>query len=85
MADSFVRIPIYGFTESYNISVATAIILYETTRRLRISSVNWKLTESEKLQILIEWALKSISRSNQILQEYLQKSLSEETFMEKQN
>jgi len=85
MADSFVKIPIYGFTESYNISVATAIILYETTRRLRISSVNWKLTESEKLQILIEWALKSISRSNQILQEYLQKSLSEETFMEKQN
>ncbi len=74
MADAFVKIPIYGFTESYNISVATAIILYETTRRLRQSDVQWKLTEAEKIQILIKWALKSISRSNQILQDYLQKN-----------
>jgi len=73
MADAFVKIPIYGFTESYNISVATAIILYETTRRLRQSDVQWKLTQAEKIQILIKWALKSISRSNQILQDYLQK------------
>ncbi|MFN3329691.1 MAG: TrmH family RNA methyltransferase [Pyrinomonadaceae bacterium] len=73
MADSFVKIPIYGFTESYNISVATEIILYETTRRLRQSNVQWKLTEAEKIQVLLEWALKSISRSNQILQEYMQK------------
>lgn len=71
MAEEFVKIPIYGFTESYNISVATAIILYETTRRLRLSGESkWQLDEHAQLDLLITWALKSISRSSMLLEKY---------------
>ncbi len=71
MAEEFVKIPIYGFTESYNVSVATAIILYETTRRLRLGEQSkWLLDENAQLNLLIIWALKSISRSSTLLEKY---------------
>ena len=40
-ADGFLKIPMVGFTESFNISVASAIILYNLTKRLRESDVQW--------------------------------------------
>ena len=46
-ADGFLKIPMVGFTESLNISVAAAIILQEVTSKLRNSEVDWKLSEQE--------------------------------------
>ena len=37
-ADMHVRIPMYGFTESYNISVSAALLMYTLTNRLHVSS-----------------------------------------------
>lgn len=54
-ADAYVKIPMYGFTESFNISVAAAISLYELTKRLRASSIDWRLTEEELLDLQLEW------------------------------
>ena len=34
-ADEHVRIPMYGFTESFNISVSAAILLYTVMQRIR--------------------------------------------------
>jgi tRNA (guanosine-2'-O-)-methyltransferase len=59
-ADAFVKIPMYGFTESYNISVSAAICLYELTRRMRKEVPNWQLTNEETEILLIDYALKSI-------------------------
>lgn len=73
MADEFVKIPIYGFTESYNISVATAIILYETTKRLRAEdSCRWRLDEEEQIDLMINWALRSVSKPILLLERYFQ-------------
>jgi len=47
-ADGFLKIPMVGFTESLNISVAAAIILQDVTTKLRISDVDWQLTKEEK-------------------------------------
>jgi len=47
-ADGFLKIPMVGFTESLNISVAAAIILQEVTTKLRSSKINWQLSEEEK-------------------------------------
>lgn len=63
-ADEFLKIPMFGFTESYNISVSAALILFTLTNRLRNSSVNWSLSEDEKQEILLEWARRSIKRSD---------------------
>ena len=54
-ADAYVKIPMYGFTESFNISVAAAICLYELTKRLRESSLDWRLSPEELLDLKLEW------------------------------
>ena len=69
-ADGFLKIPMVGFTESLNISVATAIILNSLTARLRTSAINWQLSEEEKNTIRLDWCKKSIKNVNQIIEHY---------------
>ena len=73
-ADLHMRIPMYGFTESFNISVSAALILHEYTEKLRKSEINWRLTEDEKLDIKLSWLRNSIKRSELIEQEFLKNS-----------
>ncbi len=70
-ADGYIKIPMYGFTESYNISVAGALMLYELTRRLHQSEINWRLTEQEKLELQLDWTIKTIASSENLIKKYL--------------
>jgi len=55
-ADAKVNIPMYGFTESLNISVSAAICLNTLIPKLRKSSgINWQLAEEEKEHIRLKW------------------------------
>ena len=71
--DGFVKIPMYGFTESLNISVSASICLYELSKRLKISDINWQLSEDDKLDQLIVWAKKVIKDGTLIEKQYLEK------------
>lgn len=71
--DGFVKIPMYGFTESLNISVSAAVSLYELSKRLKESNIDWQLSEQEKVEQLIVWAKKVIKDGAQIEQLYLSK------------
>lgn len=68
-ADEYVTIPMYGFTESFNISVSAALILRELSERMRKSSIKWQLSDHEKIDILIEWALQVINRKHRHLKD----------------
>jgi len=59
-ADGFVRIPMYGFTESYNVSVACALVLSDLTNRLHQSEVDWRLSSADRTALKKEWYRKSI-------------------------
>ena len=59
-ADSFLKIPMVGFTESLNISVSAAIILQYVTAKLRRSDISWQLTEEEKQIKRLDWIKKTI-------------------------
>jgi len=72
-ADGFVKIPMFGFTESLNISVSAAISLYELSKRLKSSTINWQLSEEEKIEQLIGWAKKVIKDGALIEKEFLNK------------
>ena len=72
-ADGYIKIPMYGFTESYNISVAGALMLYELTRRLHQSEIDWKLTKKEKLELQLDWTIKTITSSENLMKKYLEK------------
>lgn len=72
-ADEFVKIPMYGFSESFNISVSAAICLYDVTERMRtdIDKEVWQLDEKTKQDILYRWLVKSIKAGNQIVEKYI--------------
>jgi tRNA (guanosine-2'-O-)-methyltransferase len=59
-ADEHLKIPMLGFTDSFNISVSAAVILHHLTLKMHGSSVDWKLGESERDDLLIGWLQKSI-------------------------
>lgn len=69
-ADEFLRIPMWGFVESLNISAAAAIILYMLSSRLRESSAEWRLTDKEQGEMLFHWLKRTVRDSTRILQRF---------------
>ena len=69
-ADGFIKIPMYGFTESLNISVSAAIILQILSQKLRESDIDWHLSEEEKLDLEFKWAKKSVKDSKGLLEKF---------------
>ena len=69
--DELVHIPMYGFTESFNISVSAALILNELVSKLRRSEVDWQLSEEEKNELKFEWYKEIVKRSDLHIANYL--------------
>ncbi|NNE33179.1 MAG: RNA methyltransferase [Winogradskyella sp.] len=69
-ADSFLKIPMVGFTESLNISVSAAIILQYVTSKLRASNIKWQLTEEEVVEKRFDWIEKTIKNYDAIVARY---------------
>ena len=65
-SDEILTIPMVGFTESLNISVAAAIILENLTNKLRNSNYQWRLSEKEQEIIYANWLEKSINNVDEI-------------------
>ena len=69
-ADSFLKIPMVGFTESLNISVSAAIILQHLTVKMKSQQLPWRLSDEEKLEKRLDWTQKSIKSIDDILERY---------------
>ncbi len=70
MADEYIRIPMYGFTESFNISVSVSLCLFHFTERIRTEKVDWHLTEEEQIDIYLQWYRNTVSNSEMIERKY---------------
>lgn len=71
-ADGYVKIPMFGFSESFNISVSVALLLQSLMRKLRESdAVDWQLTEKEIIDLKIDWSIKTIQNGDRISAKYL--------------
>lgn len=70
MADEFVKLPMYGFTESFNISVCAALCMFELSTKIRTEVPNYGLTDEEKEIVYLEWLKASIKRPDLIIKEY---------------
>lgn len=73
MADTFVKIPMYGFTESFNISVSVAIILNTLRQRLEQSTYKWKLTQEEQTALKIKWCRKILNSGEKLEKHFREK------------
>jgi len=70
-ADRLVKIPMYGFTESLNISVSAAIGLNTLLPKIRQSSFPWRLTDEEKDNIRLKWYRKCVRNSGLLEREFV--------------
>lgn len=71
LADLFVRIPMQGFTQSFNVSVTAALFLYNLTARLRASDHPWRLSPAEKRTLTLDWYLRSLRRGDLVARRFL--------------
>ena len=70
-ADGKVRIPMFGFTESLNISVSVAICLNTILTKLRRDNALIGLSEEEKELLRLSWYRKIVRRSEIVEREFL--------------
>jgi tRNA (guanosine-2'-O-)-methyltransferase len=74
ISDEFVKIPMYGFTESFNISVCAALCMHELSHKIRAEIKNPYLSEEEKQGIYLTWQRQSIKKCDLLIKDFLKKN-----------
>lgn len=72
-ADGYVHLPMYGFTESFNVSVSAALTMHTVRQRLEESNLNWKLSKNEQIETKIEWCKNILRNGDGIEKEMIKK------------
>lgn len=67
MADAHMHIPMYGFTESLNVSVSAGIILSTLVQRLKTSDIAWQLSPEEQADLKLSWMCGAIKGGAEML------------------
>ncbi len=70
-ADEHVRIPMQGFTESFNVSVCAALMLHQVTGRMRRVRDDFGLSDEEKQELRSRWYRNSIKKVHLLEARYL--------------
>ena len=73
-ADEFLKIPMFGFTESLNISVSAAIILNRLTTKLHNSGIDYKLNNEERFNVKLDWLKRTLNKPEIIISEFCKKN-----------
>jgi tRNA (guanosine-2'-O-)-methyltransferase len=76
-ADDTLSIPMYGFTESFNISVSAAICLHVLSHRIRTENIPWQLSDAEKLCVRYTWIRNVLAKPDLVEQDYRKRIASE--------
>ncbi len=69
-ANSFLKIPMVGFSESLNVSVSAAIIIQKLVQCLKNSQMEWQLSDIEILEKRMDWTKKSIKDVERIIERF---------------
>lgn len=74
LADGYVKIPMYGFTESFNISVCAALSLFSLTSRLRTNpDIRWQLTPDQILDLKLNWCTQTIRDGEEVIKNLIKR------------
>lgn len=69
-ADEYLRIPMHGFTESFNISVSAAVILHHLVWKLHQSDINWQLNADQYEALKLDWIIKSLKKPELLIKSF---------------
>ncbi len=72
-ADEFVKIPMYGFTESFNISVSAALCMQHLSFKMRNEKINFYLSEEERKELTLKWYKRIVKSAAQLEEQFLEK------------
>ena len=76
MADEFVHLPMYGFTQSFNISVSAALTLNTLVNKLHHSNtIPWELSKEKRLETKLAWMIKTAPNGKKIVKDFLNKAM----------
>lgn len=74
LADYYVKIPMVGFTESFNISVSAALTMNTIRTRLEsLENFSWKLSEEEQTKLKIEWCKNIIKNPDKVIKDFIRR------------
>lgn len=69
--NELIHIPMYGFTESFNVSVSAALLLNEMVHKLRATTNDWNLTKVEQEELTFEWYKQIVKRSDLHIENFI--------------
>ena len=69
-ADEFLKIPMYGFTESFNISVSAAITMHHLRLKLEQEKIDWRLKKKDSNEILLNWLKLTIKAADNLIKRF---------------
>lgn len=72
LADKRMKIPMYGFTESFNISVSASLCLQHLTYKMRRSDIQWRMPKVKQEEVMLQWLRNSIKSAEEIEKKYLE-------------
>ncbi len=73
-ADVHLRIPIYGATESFNVSVSSALILQDMRAKLaKMNKEIWQLSNEEQVFLKLEWGLRTLKKPKILVTDFYQR------------
>lgn len=75
-ADEYVNIPMFGLTESLNLSVSVAVIMQFLVWRLQNEKIDYFLNQIDKEEVICNWLKLSIKSSSLIEKRFLQSKFS---------
>jgi tRNA (guanosine-2'-O-)-methyltransferase len=69
MADEVIHIPMFGFTESFNISVSVALCLQILRQKMEQEVHNWQLSEADQLELKLQWCRNILRNGDAVYEE----------------
>ncbi len=72
LADEYIHIPMYGFTQSFNLSVAGALCIHHLRHELDQQAINWKLSPDEEVDVHLRWIINTLPNGDFMLKRMFQ-------------
>ncbi|HVJ64490.1 MAG TPA: RNA methyltransferase [Bdellovibrionota bacterium] len=74
-SDLCLKYPMYGYSESLNLSVLAALCMSDLRKQLnQIPTERWQLGELERAELKLEWIRKTVRESRQLEQSFVSRS-----------
>ena len=68
-ADEVIHIPMFGFTESFNISVSVALCLQILRQKMEQEVESWQLSEEDQLELKLQWCRNILKNGDAVYEE----------------